>query len=50
MPSHIPLLQNANIKCNVPLEGKGIGEQLRFYKEYLEIVSVTSILTVEKNR
>ncbi|MCQ6281609.1 DUF6884 domain-containing protein [Bacillus sp. EB600] len=27
----IPVLEHKGIKCNVPLEGKGIGEQLQFY-------------------
>lgn len=27
----IPLLEQEGIVCNVPLEGKGIGEQLSFY-------------------
>ncbi|WHX97957.1 hypothetical protein QNH29_14820 [Neobacillus sp. DY30] len=29
----IPLMGEKGIICHVPLEGKGIGEQLRFYKE-----------------
>ena len=28
----IPLLEDAGIKCNVPLKGLGIGEQLSWYK------------------
>ncbi|PGY09125.1 DUF6884 domain-containing protein [Bacillus sp. AFS031507] len=31
----IPLLENSWIQCNIPLEGKGIGEQLKFYKDQL---------------
>lgn len=31
----IPLLVNNGIKCHTPLEGKGIGEQLKFYKDQL---------------
>lgn len=31
----IPLLEQNGIKCHVPLEGKGIGRQLGFYKEQL---------------
>jgi hypothetical protein len=31
----IPLLKNSGISCRIPLEGKGIGEQLKFYKDYL---------------
>jgi cytoplasmic iron level regulating protein YaaA (DUF328/UPF0246 family) len=31
----IPLLEKKGIICHVPLEGKGIGEQLGFYKEQL---------------
>ncbi|MEH7744737.1 DUF6884 domain-containing protein [Neobacillus drentensis] len=31
----IPNLENNGIKCNIPLEGKGIGEQLKFYKDQL---------------
>jgi hypothetical protein len=33
----IPLLEQNRIKCHVPLEGKGIGVQLGFYKEQLQI-------------
>ncbi|MEH7086418.1 DUF6884 domain-containing protein [Neobacillus drentensis] len=33
----IPLLIQNGIICNVPLEGKGIGEQLGFYKEQLKM-------------
>lgn len=29
----IPALEQKGIVCNVPLEGKAIGEQLQFYKE-----------------
>jgi hypothetical protein len=29
-------LREVGIHCNVPLEGKGIGEQLRFYKQQLD--------------
>jgi hypothetical protein len=29
----IPLLEQRNIKCNIPLKGKGIGEQLQFYTQ-----------------
>jgi hypothetical protein len=32
----IPLLEQAGIVCNVPLRGKGIGEQLQFYTEELK--------------
>lgn len=32
----IPLLQERGIHCHVPLEGKGIGEQLGFYKEQFD--------------
>ena len=31
----IPLLEQRDIVCQVPLEGKGIGEQLGFYKKQL---------------
>ncbi|MEH7502925.1 DUF6884 domain-containing protein [Neobacillus drentensis] len=31
----IPLLENRGIPCYIPLEGKGIGEQLKFYKDQL---------------
>lgn len=31
----IPHFQEKGIKCNVPLEGMGIGEQLQFYKNKL---------------
>ncbi|MEM1505386.1 hypothetical protein RG959_18450 [Domibacillus sp. 8LH] len=29
----IPALEQKGIVCNVPLQGKGIGKQLQFYKE-----------------
>lgn len=29
----IPMLEAEGIKCNVPLKGLGIGQQLQFYKE-----------------
>lgn len=29
----IPMLEEHGIKCNVPLKGMGIGQQLRFYKK-----------------
>lgn len=29
----IPLLEAEGIKCNVPLKGLGIGQQLKFYKD-----------------
>ena len=29
----IPALEQKGIDCTVPLQGKGIGEQLKFYKE-----------------
>lgn len=29
----LPLLEKFGVKCNVPLQGKGIGQQLKFYKE-----------------
>lgn len=29
----IPMLEERNIKCVVPLKGMGIGQQLRFYNE-----------------
>jgi hypothetical protein len=32
----IPLLKERRIHCHVPLEGKGIGEQLGFYKQQLD--------------
>jgi hypothetical protein len=32
----IPLLKERGIHCIVPLEGKGIGEQLGFYKQQLD--------------
>jgi hypothetical protein len=31
----IPLFEYAGIKCEVPLERKGIGMQLKFYNDYL---------------
>jgi hypothetical protein len=31
----IPLLELVRVKCHVPLKGKGIGEQLSFYKKQL---------------
>lgn len=32
----IPLLEVKNIKCNIPLKGLGIGQQLRFYKQNIK--------------
>jgi hypothetical protein len=29
----IPLLEDQGIKCNVPLKGLGIGEQMKYYNE-----------------
>lgn len=29
----LPLLQNKNIICNIPLKGLSIGQQLQFYKQ-----------------
>jgi hypothetical protein len=29
----IPFLESEGIRCNVPLKGLGIGQQLQFYKE-----------------
>jgi hypothetical protein len=31
----IPQLETKGIKCVIPLEGKGIGEQLKYYKDQL---------------
>ncbi|QHE63103.1 hypothetical protein FHE72_20405 [Rossellomorea vietnamensis] len=32
----IPELEEKGIKCTIPLEGKGIGEQLGFYKTHIK--------------
>lgn len=31
----IPTLEQKGIKCNVPLQGKGIGKQLEFYSKHV---------------
>ena len=33
----IPLLEENNITCNIPLKGLGIGQQLQYYK-YMEVI------------
>lgn len=32
----IPMLEAEGVKCNVPLKGLGIGQQLKFYKKELD--------------
>lgn len=34
----IPLLEQNNVICNIPLKGLGIGQQLQFYTKQLEVI------------